>query len=99
VVDGVRRDAAGAEHLVWGLVSDLDLAEAVGTAHDDERTAADLAATPAVVVAPEDLLADAARLMHDYDVHQLIVVATSDRRPVGVLSTLDVAAAVAAGRV
>jgi CBS domain-containing protein len=98
VVNGVRRDATGSERLVWGLVSDLDLAEAVGVARTPEPTAGDLAATPAVVVAPDDLLADAARLMHDYDVHHLIVVAASDRRPVGVVSTLDVAAAVAAGR-
>jgi CBS domain-containing protein len=97
VVDGTRRDA-GAEHTAWGLVSDLDVAEAAAAGLDDEPTAAQMAARPAVVVAPDDLLSDAAQLMYDYDVHQLIVVTAGARRPVGVLSTLDVAAAVAAGR-
>jgi CBS domain-containing protein len=46
-------------------------------------------------VAPEDSLSMAARLMHDYDVHHLLVVDPLSRRPVGILSTLDVAAAIA----
>jgi CBS domain-containing protein len=99
VVAGVRRDAAGGEHLVWGVVSDLDVAGAVATLGDEEPTAADLSSTPGVVVGPGDRLAEAARLMHDYDVHHLVVVSSPDRRPVGVLSTLDVARAIAEGRV
>jgi CBS domain-containing protein len=55
--------------------------------------------TPAVVVGADDPLAEAARLMHDYDVHRLLVVDVPQRRPVGVVSTLDVVQAIAAGRV
>ncbi len=95
VVDGIRRSRAGTEHLVWGVVSDLDLVghiDAVGTA-----TAGDMSATPAVVVAPEDSVSQAAQVMHDYDVHHVVVVDSSTRRPVGVLSTLDVIGDIALG--
>ena len=58
-------------------------------------TAGDMAATPAVVTSPEDSLAQAACLMHDYDIHHLLVVDSTSRRPVGIVSTLDLAAVVA----
>jgi CBS domain-containing protein len=95
VVDGVRRDRAGMEHLVWGVVSDLDLVGRLAVSEALTATAGDMSATPAVVVAPEDSLSQAARLMHDYDVHHVLVVDTRSRRPVGVLSTLDIAAVIA----
>ena len=100
VVDGIRRDRGGMEHLVWGVVSDLDLVGRLDATDALTLTAGDMSATPAVVVAPEDALSEAARLMHDYDVHHLLVVATVSRRPVGVVSTLDVAGTIAldAGR-
>ena|SRR5690242_1229684 len=82
----------------WGVVSDLDL---VGRfdAHDVQTaTAGTMSATPAVVVAPADPLWEATRVMHDYDVHHLLVVDPANRRPIGVLSTSDVAAVIA-GRV
>jgi CBS domain-containing protein len=96
VVDGVTRDEAGRERLVWGVVSDLDLvgAKCAGGA---EPTAASMSATPAVVVAPEDQLTEAARMLHESDVHHLVVVSSRDGRPVGVLSTLDIAGVIAAG--
>ena len=97
VVDGVRRDAAGM-HTVWGVVSDLDLVGRLGAVDAMDATAAELSATPAIVVRPDDPLAEAARLMHDYDVHRLLVISSPDRRPIGIISTLDVAGAVAAGR-
>ena len=98
VVDGVRRDASGMEHLVWGVVSALDLAGRADVL-DDLTTAGDLSATPAIVIGPDATLVEAGRLMHDYDVHHLLVVRSADRRPEGVISTLDLAAAIAAGRV
>ena len=33
--------------------------------------------------------------MHDYDIHHLLVVDSTSRRPVGIVSTLDLAAVVA----
>jgi len=100
VVDGIRRDRGGMEHLVWGVVSDLDLVGRLDVADARALTAGDMSATPAVVVAPEDAVSEAARLMHDYDVHHLLVVDPGSRRPVGVVSTLDIAETIAldAGR-
>jgi CBS domain-containing protein len=95
VVDGIRRDRGGMEHLVWGVVTDLDLAGRVDAKDALRATAGDMSRTPAVVVAPGDDLSQAARLMHDYDVHDLFVVDTTTRRPVGVVSTLDVAGIIA----
>jgi CBS domain-containing protein len=94
VVDGIRRDAHG-EHLVWGVVSDIDL---IGAAPEKgEVTAGRLAATPAVTVSPDDSLADAARIMHASDVHHLIVVDPRTDRPSGILSTMNVAGVLAFG--
>jgi CBS domain-containing protein len=94
VVDGVRRRPDGTERLVWGIVSDLDVVDRIDAARS--RTAGDMSATPAVVVEPDRSLDEATRLMHDYDVHHLIVVEPVDHRPIGVLSTLDVIAEIAA---
>jgi CBS domain-containing protein len=99
VVDGVRRDVSGTEHLVWGVVSDLDLVGRADRFDAEATTAGEMSATPAIVVGPDDTLAEAGRIMHDYDVHHLLVVRSADRRPEGVISTLDIAAAIAAGRV
>ncbi len=79
---------------LWGLVSDVDLMRALGS--PVAVTAGNLAAAALVAVAPHDPLAHAARLMGEHDVSHLIVV--RDGRPVGILSTLDVARA-AAGQV
>jgi CBS domain-containing protein len=95
VVDGIRRGRSGAEHPVWGVVSDLDLVGRFDVGDLTSATAGDMSATPAVVVSPEETLSQAARLMHDYDVHHLLVVESATRRPVGVLSTMDVAAVIA----
>ena len=95
VVDGIRRDRGGMEHLVWGVVSDLDLVGRLDAMDALTATAGDMSATPAVVVAPGDTLSEAGRLMNDYDVHHVIVVDPGSRRPVGVLSTLDIARAIA----
>jgi CBS domain-containing protein len=99
VVEGVRRGTRATDGATWGVVSDLDLVGRLGAADALGATAADLAATPAIVVGAGDPLAEAARLMHDYDVHRLLVVDMPDRRPVGVISTLDVVRAIAAGHV
>jgi CBS domain-containing protein len=96
VVEGRRRDAAGMEHLVWGVVSDLDVVSHMDRMSDREVTARELSATPAVVIGPDDSTEEAARLMRDYDVHHLVVVDPRERRPIGVVSTLDLVAAIAA---
>jgi CBS domain-containing protein len=74
---------------LWGLVSDLDVAAAAQKV--DERTAGDSAVTPLVTVNTDDQLGRAAQLMAEKSVSHLAVLDPVTRRPVGVLSTLDVA--------
>ena len=81
---------------VWGVVSDADLLRAATTADLDDQPARTIAATPAVTVATTAGLADAARLMVEHELTHLIVVEPHSERPFGVLSTLDVARALAA---
>jgi CBS domain-containing protein len=76
---------------IWGVVSDLDL---VGiAAHDglEGRTAGGAASTEVVTIAPAESLRKAAQLMSDHQVTHLLVVEEHADRPVGIVSTLDVA--------
>ena len=54
------------------------------------------AATAALMVSPGESLQRAAQLMTEHGTAHLVVVEPASGRPVGVLSTLDVAAALAA---
>ncbi len=79
----------------WGVVTDADL---VRTALDrglDEVTAEQVAATPALVVGTAEPLERAVQLMVEHEVSHLIVVERHSARPIGVISTLDVARALA----
>jgi CBS domain-containing protein len=80
---------------LWGVVSDLDLVTAFASG-DVALTAGAVAATEAVTVAPDDSVLHAAQLMRDHGVAHLLVVNRSSDRPLGVLSTLDLAALVGA---
>ena len=95
VIEGVHRDPVRGEQLKWGVVSDMDLLRAA-RAGIEQLTAGEIAITESVTVEPTHALDEAARLMDEHDVAHLIVV---DRgRPVGILSTLDVAGVLAWGR-
>jgi CBS domain-containing protein len=83
------------ERAGWALVSDLDLAAAFGETVGEALTAADISSTPNLFVTPEESLARAAQLMREHDTHHLIVLDRRHRRPVGVVSTLDIVDAVA----
>jgi len=76
---------------LWGIVSDLDLVAAAAVRSLDEQTAGGTAVTPVVAVAPEHSLQEAAQLMTAYGIAHLVVVEPETGRPVGVLSTLDLA--------
>ena len=95
VVDGVQGDALRGEHLVWGIVSDLDLVRAARVGLDD-LTASDLATAEPITVEASLPLTEAARLMDEHGVAHLVVA--EDGRPVGVVSTLDVAGVLAWAR-
>jgi len=80
---------------LWCIVSDLDLAAAASVRDLDEQTAGGTAATPALAIEPAETLQRAAQLMTEHGTAHLVVV-DSRRRPVGVISTLDVAAVLSA---
>jgi CBS domain-containing protein len=95
VVAGITKDDAGRDHLIWGLVSDMDIVRAAESGIEG-HTASDAARTELVSVDPSTPLAEAARLMDAHQSSHLIV--TSEGHPVGVLSSLDIAGALAWGR-
>ena len=91
VVGGLEEDRRGTR-LVWGVVSDLDLARAAAIA--EEGTAGQFAATEPITASPSESLADVAQIMGEHDVAHLLVV-DDLAEPIGVVSTLDVARALA----
>ena len=79
----------------WGVVTDADLVRA-GLEDDlDGLTAKQVAATPALMVSSVDPLKRAMQVMTEHEVTHVIVVERHSGRPIGVLSTLDVARALA----
>jgi CBS domain-containing protein len=73
-----------------GVISDLEVAAAIATGI--ERTAAESAVTELVTVSSDDRLDHAAQLMVEHELTHLIVLDPASGHPVGVLSTLDLAA-------
>lgn len=87
----MRPEFAGSgDSYVWGIISELDLMEAV-LRSDDAQTAGSLAHQPVVCVKPTMHLTDACALMVQHQVSHLAVVDADKPRPIGVLSTTDVA--------
>ena len=81
---------------LWAVVSDLDLVAA--TQLDlDTLTAGVTAVTPLVSISADSSIAEAGSLMAQYGIAHLAVTDPDSRRPIGVISTLDIARAVAAG--
>jgi CBS domain-containing protein len=87
----VVTDDLDGESPLWGIVSDLDLAAASSVRDLAEQTAGATAATPMLTVTPEETVQRAAQLMTEHGTAHLVVVDTGER-PIGVISTLDVAA-------
>jgi CBS domain-containing protein len=94
VVAGIERRDRGGEHLAWGIVSDLDLIRALRPGGEN-ATAGELAGTEILTVSPNETLEGAVQLMTEHETAHLVVVSPQTGRPVGMLSTLDVARAVA----
>jgi CBS domain-containing protein len=89
VVRGAPEGQAG-EPLVWGIISDFDLLRA-GLSRDAPDTAGELALAPIISVETSVALRDAAELMLAKGTSHVIGVDPETRRPIGVLSTLDIA--------
>jgi CBS domain-containing protein len=79
----------------WGIVSDLDLVAALLDGVGDDATASSIAASPVVLVSTDDTLEHAAERMVAHGTAHLVVLDADTSHPIGILSTLDVAAAVA----
>jgi CBS domain-containing protein len=80
----------GTEPDGWSIVSDLDLMAALRPELTG-ATAGQLAASESLVVEPTDSLEHAAQLMSEHQTAHAVVVDPVTRRPIGILSTLDVA--------
>jgi CBS domain-containing protein len=78
----------------WGIISDTDLLRAAQSGNLDQ-TARTIAGSPVLTVSMSDELPRTAQLMVERDASHLIVVEPHSNRPVGVLSTLDIARALA----
>jgi CBS domain-containing protein len=80
---------------VWGLISDMDLVRAAEVGIEG-GAAEDIARTEPLTVEPSTSLSTAVRLMDVHGTAHLIVARNGS--PVGVLSSLDIAGALAWGR-
>jgi CBS domain-containing protein len=76
---------------VWGVVSDTDLLAALAAGDVSGRTAGGAARTPLVTVLAGEPLHTAAEQMAQSGVTHAVVVSPEGGRPVGILSTLDLA--------
>jgi CBS domain-containing protein len=84
-------DIAGKGLAAWAVVTDLDVVGAAAAGSVEGRTAGDVAASEALAISEDDVLERAVQLMSEHQVAHLVVVGAASGRPVGVLSTLDVA--------
>jgi CBS domain-containing protein len=76
---------------LWGLITAADLVRIATMDELEDRTAGPSATSGVVTVEPADSVYEAARSMSDNEVEHVIVVDPVSNRPVGILSTLDVA--------
>lgn len=87
-----REDEEGSR---WGVVSDTALLRASRQGSLDGMTAGEVAETPVLSVSSANELDAVAELMVERGVSHVVVVERHTKRPLGVLSTLDVARALA----
>lgn len=88
VLDEQRDDD---EVSLWGVVSDLDFAAGLAEGDVEDRIAGQVAASPAVTISADDSVRHAAQVMVENSTSHLVVVDPASRKPVGILSTLDLA--------
>jgi CBS domain-containing protein len=81
---------------VWSVISDLDLIRA-GIARGETPSARVIAQQPLVTVEPSMPLRAAGELMLARGVSHLVVIQPESQRPIGILSTADIAGVLAWG--
>jgi len=90
-------DDAAPAYRRWGVLSDLDLVTAAPWGPEAAEAGA-IATSPHAVIRADESLAAAARLMSEYSTTHLLVTEEGVDEPVGILSALDVARALAGAR-
>ena len=80
----------------WGVATDLDLVRAAARGRPG-LTAGEIATSAVVTVDRDEPMIGAAQLMADHGASHLVVSARGRDRPVGIISTLDVARCLAPG--
>jgi CBS domain-containing protein len=88
--------AGDGQRTLMGVVSDVDLLR--NASRVDELTAADVADPEILQVHADERLSEVAERMSGHGVTHVLVVDPASRRPIGVLSSLDVARVLAWGR-
>ena len=88
--------AGDGERRPWAVVTDRDLLRVA--ARIDELTAGEAATGEVFEARADERLADAARRMTEHGVTHMLVVDDRNGRPVGMLSTLDIAGILGWGR-
>lgn len=78
----------------WGIITDLDVA-AAAAADEGDQSAGEAAKHDVVVISATDSLSWAAQQMVEHGISHLVVVDPASGHPVGIVSSLDVAAAYA----
>jgi CBS domain-containing protein len=91
VVEGLARGSRQEEELVWGILSDMDLMKAAAAGQLD-ASSGEIAATEILTVEESTTVEQVSQLMAEHECAHLVVVAPAGE-PVGVISSLDVAAA------
>ena len=84
-------DESEALPFVWGVVSDADLVAAAAVGDVRLRTAGGSAKSPPVIIGQDDTMRHAAELMTEHHATHLLVISPERHRPLGIVSTLDVA--------
>lgn len=90
VVAGAADGQEGAESPMLGIVSDFDVLEA-SMRPDAPDTAAELARQPVIKLETTAPLREAAELMLAGSASHVVAINAQTKRPVGILSTLDIA--------
>lgn len=94
VVEGLARGRdIQEEELVWGIVSDLDLIKTLAAGRG-ELSAGDVAASEIITVQESEPIEHVMQLMAEHECTHLVVI-SREGEPTGVISTLDVAGALA----
>jgi CBS domain-containing protein len=97
VVESAHVESGPGPTPAWGIVSDAAVARAAARGELD-ATARELALSSASFVGPDEPLKRAAELMTEHAVSYLIVSKARTAHPIRIISTLDLAVALAWGR-